>query len=302
MQKKIFLHRVLISDLSDKIHLKFKFNLKMKSIIRRFHRVAIEEIPFDTKFVPKHNKPSNEEILKISDFLNKSKRLLVISGAGLSTESGIPDYRSEGVGLYATSKNRPMEYQDFLKSEEKRRRYWARNYVGWPLWSSFKPNKSHLLMRKWEDIGKIHHHVTQNVDSLLTKAGCQRITELHGSSYRVACIDCGFKLTRDAMQRYIHSNNQNWNVKSTQLAPDADVQLTEEQIKGFTLPPCPQCKQNRLKPEIIFFGDSVPKPIVEYVFQKTSESDALLVLGSSLQVLFLLTSSFLRILYLFFLI
>ena len=112
-----------------------------------------------SSFVPRSEEATAEEIAKLGEFVSKSKRLFVLTGAGISTESGIPDYRSEGVGLYATSKNRPVQYADFLKNAEIRQRYWARNYVGWPRFSSFKPNEAHKVLGHLELTGKINWSV-----------------------------------------------------------------------------------------------------------------------------------------------
>lgn len=136
-------------------------------------------------FVPKSNRHQDERILsQLRDFLEKSKRLFVLTGAGISTESGIRDYRSEGVGLYAVSNDKPMQHQDFVKSQLKRQRYWARNYAGWEDFSTHKPNRGHLVLAELEKAGKIHWLVTQNVDSLHSKAGSKRLTELHGTTSR----------------------------------------------------------------------------------------------------------------------
>jgi NAD-dependent deacetylase sirtuin 4 len=110
-------------------------------------------------FVPQCSDASEEQIAQLSDFVSHSKKLFVVTGAGISTESGIPDYRSEGVGLYATSKNRPVQYTEFLKNATSRQRYWARNYVGWPRFSSFQPNESHKILSRWERERKLHWYV-----------------------------------------------------------------------------------------------------------------------------------------------
>ena len=143
-----------------------------------------------------------------------------------------------------------MQHADFMSSSDKRKMYWARNYASWPLFSSFKPNVSHQTLSDWERRGKIFHHVTQNVDGLLIKAGCKRLTELHGSSYKVKCVNCGFQLTRDSMQLLLKSVNPNWSEKSTELAPDNDVKLSDKQVQGFKVPDCPCCKKDLLKPDL----------------------------------------------------
>ncbi|XP_060552371.1 NAD-dependent protein lipoamidase sirtuin-4, mitochondrial-like [Ruditapes philippinarum] len=248
------------------------------------HDLALFPNPSDlNKFVPHCEPVRNEDVRRLQEFVNHSKRLLILTGAGISTESGIPDYRSEGVGLYARSTNRPVQYQDFVKDPNIRQRYWARNYVGWPKFGFFLPNKSHVALAEWERKGKVHWLVTQNVDALHYKAGSKNVTELHGSAHRVMCLGCDHKMTRPEMQVLIESYNPNWSAQSDEIAPDADVQLTQDQIDGFKVPPCPSCG-GPLKPEITFFGDNVLKPIVEFVHDKVKESDSLLFVGTSLQV------------------
>jgi NAD-dependent deacetylase sirtuin 4 len=140
--------------------------------------------------VPTHKPTQWDDIKKVQDFVDKSKRLFILTGAGLSTESGIPDYRSEGVGLYARTDRRPVQFQEFIRSASRRQRYWARNYVGWPDFASFIPNESHKAIAALETQGKCHWLVTQNVDALHTKAGSSKITELHGCTHRVMCLNC----------------------------------------------------------------------------------------------------------------
>ncbi|XP_041349727.1 NAD-dependent protein lipoamidase sirtuin-4, mitochondrial-like [Gigantopelta aegis] len=234
-------------------------------------------------FVPKSEPPDEVNIYRLQHFIDKSKHLFVITGAGLSTESGIPDYRSEGVGLYATSSNRPVQYKDFLKSADIRRRYWARNFVGWPRFSSFLPNVSHQIFRQWEVKNKINWLVTQNVDALHCKAGSTKVTELHGSSHRVECLTCKQIIPRNRMQEMIISLNPDWHEQSFDIAPDGDVNLKWEQVEGFKVPPCDNCG-GILKPNIIFFGDNVPREVVSSVFDQLDKCDAVLVAGSSLQV------------------
>lgn len=131
---------------------------------------------------------SYKEIAKVAqeldDHIANSRNLFVITGAGISTESGIRDYRSEDVGLYAISDSRPIQYADFVNSAANRKRYWARNYVGWPEFSTREPNGGHFALAQLEKLGKVHWLVTQNVDALHTKAGSQRVSELHGCSHR----------------------------------------------------------------------------------------------------------------------
>lgn len=135
-------------------------------------------------FVPACSTTDRRSVERLQDFMSRASRLFVISGAGLSTESGIPDYRSEGVGLYARTDRRPMQHAEFVRSAKSRQRYWARNFVGWPQFSSRQPNSAHEALRKWEQRGKLHWLVTQNVDALHSKTGHERLTELHGCAHR----------------------------------------------------------------------------------------------------------------------
>ena len=157
---------------------------RLFSILRNF-RPSQRSIP--RIYVPKCER-TDEEIVeavsKLEDFISKSGRLFVLTGAGISTESGIRDYRSEDVGLYAITEQRPIQYTDFLKSPANRRRYWARNYVGWEEFFSMQPNGGHVALADLEKVGKINWLVTQNVDALHTKAGSHRVSELHGCAHR----------------------------------------------------------------------------------------------------------------------
>ena len=136
----------------------------------------------DEKFVPQSKEPNTKEIKELSNFINSARRLFVLTGAGISTESGIRDYRSEGVGQYAITTDRPTQHMDFVKSPVKRKRYWARNFAGWPVFRNFQPNVSHFVLAEMEKYGNIHWLVTQNVDRLHHKAGSRKITELHGTT------------------------------------------------------------------------------------------------------------------------
>ena len=153
-------------------------------------RVGVVLRQVQQAFVPTHRPVSASDVVRLREFVSEAKRLLVLTGAGLSTESGIPDYRSDAVGLYARTDRRPMMYSEFVKSPAGRRRYWARNYVGWPQFSAFQPNVSHYSLADMEAQGQIHWLVTQNVDALHTKAGSVKVTELHGCTHRVVCLSC----------------------------------------------------------------------------------------------------------------
>ncbi|XP_072024014.1 NAD-dependent protein lipoamidase sirtuin-4, mitochondrial-like [Amphiura filiformis] len=241
---------------------------------------------FSTMFVPQSSPIHRDKLFTLQDFISGCKKLFVSTGAGISTESGIPDYRSKVVGLYARSgsrRGRPMQFMDFIKSEERRKRYWARNFVGWKRFSSFEPNLCHLALSQWEKAGKLHWLVTQNIDALHTKAGSRRLTELHGCSHRIICLSCGNITSRNELQERMKDVNPEFKIESQAIAPDGDVLLPDELVNGFQVPPCELC-EGILKPHLIFFGDNVPKVVVNSVYDKIDESDAVLIAGSSLQV------------------
>ncbi|XP_033115843.1 NAD-dependent protein lipoamidase sirtuin-4, mitochondrial-like isoform X2 [Anneissia japonica] len=238
----------------------------------------------DLSYVPASPPFSQENINQLQDFVDKSKKLFVLTGAGLSTESGIPDYRSEGVGLYARTNHRPMQYNHFLQSAERRRQYWARNFVGWRKYKSFVPNLSHTALSSWEKMCKINWLATQNVDGLHLKAGSERVTELHGSLHRVKCLSCFNVISRNSLQKQLIKLNPNFVIKQETMAgPDGDVLLSLEDMKNFVVPECEECG-GILKPNIVFFGDNVQKTTVAFLKDRVRDADGFLVVGSSLQV------------------
>lgn len=186
-----------------------------------------------SQFIPAYEQVREDDLDTLQRFLVQHKNLFVITGAGISTESGIPDYRSEGVGLYATSSNRPVQYIDFLKKPSIRQRYWARNYIGWPKFSQHLPNRTHYILSTWEKLGHIHWLVTQNVDALHYKAGSYHLTELHGSTHRVICLSCATMLKRTEMQAMIKSENPGWSAEAVSVGPDGDVDLDSKRVLNF---------------------------------------------------------------------
>ncbi|XP_076012629.1 NAD-dependent protein lipoamidase sirtuin-4, mitochondrial [Genypterus blacodes] len=234
-------------------------------------------------FVPACSSIEDHSLEQLQAFVSRAARLFVITGAGLSTESGIPDYRSEGVGLYARTDRRPMQHAEFLRSAKSRQRYWARNFAGWPQFSSHKPNSAHEVLQRWEEKGKLHWLVTQNVDALHSKVGQKRLTELHGCTHRVLCLGCGVVSPREELQRRFSALNPDWRLQAGAVAPDGDVFLEDEKVLHFRVPSCQDCG-GILKPEVTFFGDSVNRATVTFVHDRLAESDAVLVVGSSLQV------------------
>ena len=200
----------------------------------------------------------------------------IIDGSGISTESGIPDYRSEDVGLYATSTKRPIQHKVFMENKKARQSYWARNFVGWPRWSGFLPNSNHTTLARWESQGKISCLVTQNVDQLHYKAGSRNVIELHGTNSKVVCMSCCFSQPRIQFQRSLEQVNPGMITKTDVIRPDGDVELTEEEVSSFVVPNCPKCGEGILKPFVVFFGDNVPSQRVATAKREVSKSDRML--------------------------
>jgi NAD-dependent deacetylase sirtuin 4 len=213
--------------------------------------------------------------------LMRGRRTLVLSGAGISTESGIPDYR----GPQGTLRVRqPMQFREFAGSEDARRRYWARSAVGWARLSQARPNAGHAALARLEAAGHLTGLITQNVDRLHHAAGSRRVIELHGSLAEVRCMACGREEPRVAFQGRLLAANLGWNPDlSAATAPDGDVDLAPGIETRFSVPRCLHC-QGVLKPDVVFFGESVPAARVQAAWDMAAEAEVLLVAGSSLAV------------------
>ena len=212
-------------------------------------------------------------------FLKRHPRLLVITGAGCSTDSGIPDYRDRK-GDWKRSK--PILYQAFMNSEPVRQRYWTRSYLGWRPFNLAAPNPAHHALARLEQSGHIHQLVTQNVDGLHQKAGSQRVIDLHGKLARMRCQQCKKTESRRWMQQRLTSLNPGIQRFNATPAPDGDADL-EIDFRSIHVPACPHCG-GILKPDVVFYGEQVPRPRIEAVYQALTESDAVLVAGTSLMV------------------
>jgi NAD-dependent SIR2 family protein deacetylase len=212
--------------------------------------------------------------------LMRGRRLVILSGAGCSTDSGIPDYRGPTGAL---RKRQPIQYQEFLHSEAARRRYWARSTVGWPVISEARPNATHQALVALERAGCLAGLITQNVDGLHRIAGSQQLIELHGSLYQVRCLGCGTQVERSALQAELLAQNPALIAALATTAPDGDAEVAESLYAGFVVPSCPTCR-GILKPDVVFFGETVPRPVVDAAFAMVDRSSALVVLGSSLTV------------------
>jgi NAD-dependent SIR2 family protein deacetylase len=205
----------------------------------------------------------------------------VLSGAGLSTESGIPDYRGATGSL---RRHRPMTYQEFVADEQARRRYWARSHAGWRAIAGAAPNAGHLAVAALRRTGHLSAVITQNVDGLHRAAGTPDAVELHGGLDRVVCLDCGRRSGREELDRRLHALNGAPEDTGARVNPDGDVELPQSLVAGFRVAPCLGCG-GVLKPDVVFFGENVPKPRVEQCYALVDEARALLVLGSSLTVM-----------------
>ncbi|MCA2185555.1 NAD-dependent protein deacetylase [Nonomuraea cavernae] len=205
--------------------------------------------------------------------------VLVLSGAGLSTESGIPDYRGP---TGRARRAEPMTYQRFVGSAEARRRYWARSHVGWRQIGRAAPNAGHRAVAELERCGLLGGIVTQNVDGLHQAAGARGVIELHGALDRVVCLSCRERTSRHELEHRLRSANPGWEATG-HLNPDGDAVLTDDQVAGFRVVDCTGCG-GLLKPDVVFFGENVPRPRVEECFALVAAARAVLVLGSSLAI------------------
>ncbi|WP_344422877.1 NAD-dependent protein deacetylase [Streptomyces lavendulocolor] len=207
--------------------------------------------------------------------------VLVLSGAGISTESGIPDYRGEGGSL---SRHTPMTYQDFTAGARARRRYWARSHLGWRTFGRARPNAGHRAVAAFERHGLLSGVITQNVDGLHQAAGSESVVELHGSLARVVCLSCGALSTRGDLARRLEEANAGFEPVAAGINPDGDADLTDEQVGDFRVVDCARCG-GILKPDVVFFGEAVPPGRIEHCRELVRGAASLLVLGSSLTVM-----------------
>jgi len=205
------------------------------------------------------------------------KRIAVLSGAGLSTDSGIPDYRGAGRVV-----RKPMTFQEFLADPGKRQRYWAGSHLGWRTFAAARPNDGHRALAALEDRGVVTGVITQNVDGLHLRAGSRRVVEIHGSMDRALCLTCGQVFARADLAATIDRANP-WidEPGSVQLQPDGDVEITD--VERFVVPGCSVCG-GVLKPDVVFFGEFVPTEKFTESVSIVADADALLVVGSSLTV------------------
>lgn len=208
------------------------------------------------------------------------RRAVALTGAGVSTDSGIPDYRGPDGVQRARA---PVQYQEFVRSEARRRRYWARSVAGFGRFAAARPNGAHEALAALESRGSLVGLITQNVDRLHHAAGSRRVVELHGALARARCLACGAFEARDALQERLLALNPWLASVEARAAPDGDAELDAAAEARFAVAPCLACG-GVLKPDVVFFGENVPRHVVDAAWAMLDEADALVVLGSSLAV------------------
>jgi NAD-dependent SIR2 family protein deacetylase len=206
------------------------------------------------------------------------RRLVALTGAGCSTESGIPDYRGNG-----RPRRSPIQHDAFLRRPEVRQRYWARATLGWQRFRLAEPNAAHRALAALEAAGTLTGVITQNVDGLHQRAGSRRVIELHGALARVRCLGCGAPESRDDVHGRLLVANPGWLDRAAELAPDGDAELPAAEVAAFRVVGCVAC-DGTMKPDVVFFGGTVAPAVVAEAFRLLDESEALLVVGSSLAV------------------
>lgn len=216
----------------------------------------------------------------LEDFVGRHGRLFVLTGAGCSTGSGIPDYR-DAEGMWKRAQ--PVTFQAFMGEEKTRRRYWARSLVGWRRIRQAKPNDAHRALARLERIGGIELILTQNVDRLHQAAGSARVIDLHGRIDLVRCMSCERRSPRDEFQDELSRLNAGWLDLDAAQAPDGDADLEGADFSSFVTPSCRACG-GVLKPDVVFFGENVPRDRVDRASRHLDEADAMLIVGSSLMV------------------
>jgi NAD+-dependent protein deacetylase sirtuin 4 len=208
-----------------------------------------------------------------------SRRFVALTGAGCSTESGIPDYRGQG----KTGPRNPIQHDAYLRRPDVRQRYWARATMGWPRFSGARPNAAHLALAALEGEGRLAGIITQNVDRLHHAAGSRRIVELHGALAEVRCLGCGAAEPRAEVHARLVAENPGWLDRSAVASPDGDAELSDAVVAEFRVVPCARCG-GVLKPDVVFFGGAVGEPTLTAAWSLLGEAEALLVVGSSLAV------------------
>lgn len=247
-----------------------------ESALRSIARVVHET----TEHMPPH-----QALVNVAAQL-RAGGVLFVTGAGVSTDSGIPDYRGAHGSL---TRHRPMTYQEFKHDPRALHRYWARSFVGWRHMDEARPNAVHRAIAQLETDGFVHGVITQNVDGLHQQAGSLNVLPIHGDLGTVVCLDCGHRMDRREFDKLIDLANpgylQSIDLDPSHVNPDGDVSLHEHQISGFRLAPCPRCASVRMKPNVVYFGEPVPKERKQRVTTMLKDARSVIVAGSSLAVM-----------------
>ena len=213
-------------------------------------------------------------------FARQHRRLFVLSGAGVSTDSGIPGYRDDE-GQW--KRKPPVTLQEFLRTESARQQYWARSMLGWPIIARARPNAAHEALARLDAARPLERLVTQNVDGLHQRAGSPDVIELHGNIGRVICLDCRAGYSREIIQQALEADNSDFPGAAATAAPDGDADFALHGVDAFRVPRCVECG-GTLKPDVVFFGEGVPRDRVDAALRGLELADAMLVVGSSLMV------------------
>jgi NAD-dependent deacetylase sirtuin 4 len=223
--------------------------------------------------------PCSDEIDSLANLLRHGN-VVALTGAGISTESGIPDYRSPEA---LTRVRKPIHGPEFIRSSALRQRYWARAMAGWERFRNAAPNVAHRALAHFEAKNKLDSIITQNVDRLHQHAGSKNVHELHGALAEAHCLTCNAIETRDELQIRMRAQNPNWIDGPTPMAPDGDAELSAELVDRFRAPTCTFCG-GPMKPRVVFFGENVARPVVDAAFAEVDRASTLLVVGTSLAV------------------
>ncbi|MDT8451030.1 MAG: NAD-dependent protein deacetylase [Wenzhouxiangellaceae bacterium] len=216
----------------------------------------------------------------LTEFLARHERIAVLTGAGCSTAAGIPAYRDR-TGRW--QRRQPIFFQDFIADARMRRRYWARSFFGWPTMRAARPGPAHRALARLAGIGRLAGLITQNVDGLHQRAGHGGVIELHGGLERVLCRECGAMVDRNSLQELLAGDNPAWSPDVLGINPDGDAELDDRAWPGFRVVDCRRCG-GMLKPDVVFFGESVPADRMAAAGDVIGNADAVLVVGTSLVV------------------
>ena len=216
----------------------------------------------------------------LQEFVESYQPLVILTGAGCSTESGIPGYRDQA-GRW--KHRQPVQYMDFVRQHETRKRYWSRSMLGWPRIAEAHPNPTHYALALLEQTGLTRYLITQNVDGLHQKAGSRALLELHGGLAWVICLECRIRIPRAEIQKILLHENPGHGRVVDIFAPDGDAFVETQDLSSFRVPACPKCR-GILKPDVVFFGEQVPKSRIHLALSELDHARALLVVGSSLMV------------------